>query len=60
MKKLIVMLAVAAFAVAAQADCGDCKSDKCPSSKKECPSKGGCDKAEDGSKCPAGGDKKKS
>ena len=57
MKKLMMIIAVAAFAVAAQADCGNCEGDKC-SSKKECPSKSGCDKGKDGSKCPAGGDKK--
>jgi hypothetical protein len=58
MKKVIIMLAVAAFAMAAQANCGNCEADKgeggkCPS-KKECPSKGGCDKGKEGSKCPAG------
>ena len=57
MKKLIAILAVAAFAVAAQADCGKCEGNK-SSCEKKCPAKGSCEKGKEGNQCPAGGEKK--
>lgn len=47
MKKIIAILALAAFTFAVQAG----------NESGQCPSSGGCDKAKAEGKCPAGGDK---